>query len=143
MAKSGEKGGVAKKCGAPTQSYKGTHSTDFHAITDTLMEKQCDYLEPRLAQLHDMGQCTDDKLNVIHTELAELSGSIGSIKFEIMTLKRTVRGNSKSVANHKTALQMLEIKIADMEDSSRCCNICIVSLKEGTEESNAVRYLTL
>lgn len=106
------------------------------------MEKQREYLEPRLAQLHEIGKCTNGKLNVIQTELASLSGSIGLMKADISALKSTVDDNSEAIANHETALQTLELKMAHMEDRSRWCNIRVIGLKEGTEGSNAVQYLT-
>lgn len=125
------------------KSNKGTHgATDFDAIADMLMEKQQDYLEPRLAQLHEMGKCTDDKLNTIQTELASLSGSIRSIKTDIATLRGTEKENSKAVANHDAALQAMELKMADIEDRSRCGNIRVINFKETTEESNAIQFLT-
>lgn len=39
-------------------------------------------------------------------------------------------------------MEMMQRKLADMEDQSRCCNVCIVRLPEGTKVSNAVHFLT-
>lgn len=122
MGGPGEKNNAS---GAFTTSNKGTRASELDAIADMLMEKRREYLEPRLAQLHEMGKCTNGKLNVIQTELASLSGSIGLIKADISALKSTVDDNSEAIANHETALQTLELKMVD-----------------GTEGSNAVQYLT-
>lgn len=36
----------------------------------------------------------------------------------------------------------IELKLADMEDRSRRCNIHVIGLKDGLEGSNAIQYLT-
>ena len=46
-----------------------------------------------------------------------------------------------AVANHKTELHTLELKMADLEDRNRRCNTRIIGLKEGAEGSNCVQYL--
>lgn len=51
-------------------------------------------------------------------------------------------GNSSSLDNHDRALQELEVKLADMEDRNRRCNIRVIGLKEGLEGSNAIQYLS-
>uniref|UniRef100_A0A3B4V1X0 L1 transposable element RRM domain-containing protein n=1 Tax=Seriola dumerili TaxID=41447 RepID=A0A3B4V1X0_SERDU len=57
-----------------------------------------------------------------------------------MELKTTVMV-LQPVANHETVLHTLELKLADMEDRNRRCNIRIIGLKEGAEGSNSVQYL--
>lgn len=110
-------------------------------MTDMLMEKQREYLEPRFAQLNEMGKSTEDKLSTIQSDLASLSATIGVVKADIMALKGTVNENSMAVADHKTALHTLELKLADMKDRNRRCNIRIIGLKEGAEGSNSVQFL--
>ncbi|KAK1889329.1 LINE-1 type transposase domain containing protein 1 [Dissostichus eleginoides] len=128
---------------ASTKSNKVTRAAnELDAIADLLIEKQREFFEPRFAQLQEMGKCTDNKLNVMQSELATLSGIISMLKTEISTLKCSVEDNSKEVAVHTTALRALDLKIADMEDRSSWCNIRVIGLKEGTEGSNAMQYLT-
>lgn len=105
------------------------------------MERQREYLEPRFVQLHEMGKGTEDKLNTIQSDLASLSASIGVVKADISALKSTVKENSMAVTNHETVLHTLELKLADMEDRNRRCNVGIIGLKEGVEGSNSVQYL--
>ena len=105
------------------------------------MERQREYLEPRFAQLHEMGKGTEDKLNVIQSDLSSLSASIGVVKADISALKNTVKENSGAVANLESVLYTLELKLADMEDRSRRCNVRVIGLKEGVEGSNSVQYL--
>ena len=69
--------------GASAKSNKGTRATELDAIADTLMERQCEYLVPRFALLHEMGKGTEDKLNAIQSDLASLSASTGVVKADI------------------------------------------------------------
>ncbi len=139
MAKCGRKNSTS---GASSKANEGIRVSELVSITDTLVEKQLEFFEPQFAQPHEMDKCTEHTLDAIQTELASLSGSIGLIKAGVLSLKHIVEDNSKSVANHPAKLQALDLKMADMEDKSRRYNIRVLGLKEGSEGSNAVQYLT-
>uniref|UniRef100_A0A3P8UEM9 L1 transposable element RRM domain-containing protein n=1 Tax=Amphiprion percula TaxID=161767 RepID=A0A3P8UEM9_AMPPE len=119
-------------------SNKATRANELDAITDSLMEKQSEFLEPRFAQLHEMGKSTDSKLDAIQAELVSLSGGMTLLKSDFSTLQGTVDDNSKAVAEHDAAIKAQ----ADMEDRTRRCNIRVIGLKEGVEGPNVVQYLT-
>lgn len=63
------------------------------------------------------------------------------MKADISALKSTVKENLWADAKHEKALHALELKLADMEDRNRRCNVRIIGLKEGVEGSNGVQYL--
>ncbi|KAL3040780.1 hypothetical protein OYC64_011723 [Pagothenia borchgrevinki] len=46
------------------------------------------------------------------------------------------------LATHEATLDMMQLKLADMEDRSRRCNVRITGLAEGVEGSNAIQFLT-
>ena len=81
--------------GASAKTNKGQRGGELGAITDALMEKQMEFFESRFSQLNELAKGTDSKLDAIRTELAALSGSIGLIKAEMLTIKVAVEDNSK------------------------------------------------
>ncbi|KAI4822762.1 hypothetical protein KUCAC02_008291 [Chaenocephalus aceratus] len=46
------------------------------------------------------------------------------------------------LVTHEATLDMMQLKLADMEDRSRRCNVRITGLAEGLEGSNAIPFLT-
>uniref|UniRef100_A0A3Q0RYJ6 L1 transposable element RRM domain-containing protein n=1 Tax=Amphilophus citrinellus TaxID=61819 RepID=A0A3Q0RYJ6_AMPCI len=89
-----------------------------------------------------MGKDNKEKLSAIHAELASLTAGLGSIRSDMDKLKTSVESNASVLDCHNHAFQELELKLADMEDRNRRCNIRIIGLKEGLEGSNATQYLT-
>ena len=75
-----EPGKKSSAGGASAKSSKGTRATELDTMADTIMERQREYLEPRFAQLHEMGRSTEDKLSTIQSDLASLSANIGVVK---------------------------------------------------------------
>ena len=58
------------------------------------------------------------------------------------SLRTTVESNSSVLDNRDHAFEELEVKLADMEDRNRMCNIRVIGLKEGLEGSSATQYLS-
>ncbi len=115
---------------------------DVEAIADSLLEKQRDYLEARFNQLEQMGKDTEGKLCAIQTDLMTLRESIGTVNAELGKIRAEVRDNSSMLSNHESTLEQMQLKLADMEDHSRRCNVRIVGLAEGVQGSNAGQFLT-
>ncbi|KAL7402035.1 hypothetical protein ABVT39_008422 [Epinephelus coioides] len=109
---------------------------DIDAIAESILQKQRDYFEPLLSQIQQVGKDTDEKLSAIQAELATLTAGLGTIRSDIDALKTTVGSNSSTLNGHGQALQAMELKLADMEDRNRRCNIRITGLEEGLEGSN-------
>lgn len=130
-----------KKSMSNTSKNKVNRS-DVEAIAESVLEKQHDYLESRFDQLQQMGKDTEGKLGAIQTHLTTLSESIGTINAEMGKIRSDVKGHSKLLATQDAMLQQMQLKLADMEDRSRRCNIRITGLAEGLEGSSAVQYLT-
>lgn len=130
-----------KKSASNASKNKGNR-TDMEAIAESVLERQRDYLESRFDQLQQMGKDTEGKLCAIQTHLVTLSDSIGTINAEMGKIRSDVKGNSKLLATQEATLQQMQLKLADMEDRSRRCNIRITGLTEGLEGSSAVQYLT-
>lgn len=70
---------------------------DIDAIAESVLEKQRDYLEPRLSQIQQVGKDNDEKLSAIHAELAALTAGLGAIRSDVNTLKSTVASNSSTL----------------------------------------------
>ena len=56
---------------------------DIDAIA--VLQKQRDYLEPRLSHFQQVGRDNDEKLSAIQAELATLAASLGTIRSDINT----------------------------------------------------------
>ena len=82
------------------------------------------------------------KLSAIHAELASLTASISTVKSDVDKLKCKVENNCSTLDGHYQAFGELELKMADLEDRSRRCNIRVIGLKERLEGFNAIQYLT-
>lgn len=115
---------------------------DIDAIAESILQKQRDYFEPLLSQIQQVGKDTDEKLSAIQAELATLTAGLGTIRSNVDALKTTVGSNSSTLNRHGQALQAMELKLADMEDRNRRCNIRITGLEEGREGSNATQFLS-
>ncbi|KAI4806949.1 hypothetical protein KUCAC02_017739 [Chaenocephalus aceratus] len=89
-----------------------------------------------------MGREMEEKLTSIQTDLVVLSESIGTVKAEKGKMRLDVVNNSGILATHEATLDMMQLKLADMEDWSRRCNVRITGLAEGLEGSNAIQFLT-
>ena len=119
-----------------------TSRQDIEALAESILQKQRDYLEPRLSNIQQVGKDTDEKLSAIHAELATLATGLGAIRSDVDALKTTVRSNSATLKKHDQALQAMKLKLANMEDRNRRCNIRITGLEEGIEGSNATQFLS-
>lgn len=95
----------------------------MEAIAESVLERQRDYLESRFDQLQQMGKDTERKLCAIQPHLMSLSESIGTINTEMGKIQTDVKGNSKLLATQDALLQQMQLKLADMEDRNRQCNI--------------------
>lgn len=115
---------------------------DIDAIAESVLQKQRDYLEPRLSQIQQVGKDNDEKLSAIQAELTSLAVGLGTIRSDVNTLKTSVVSNSGTLTRHDQALQAMELKLADMEDRNRRCNIRVTGLEEGLEGSNATQFLS-
>lgn len=115
---------------------------DIDAIAESVLQKQRDYLEPRLSQIQQVGKDNDEKLSAIQAELTSLAAGLGTIRSDVNTLKTSVVSNSGTLTRHDQALQAMELKLADMEDRNRRCNIRVTGLEEGLEGSNATQFLS-
>ncbi|KAK1904429.1 LINE-1 type transposase domain containing protein 1 [Dissostichus eleginoides] len=100
----------------------------MEALADTVLEKQRGYLDSRFDQLQQMGRETEEKLTSIQTELVVLSESIGTVKAEMGKIRLDVVKNVGMLATHEATLDMMQLKLADMEDRSRRCNVRITGL---------------
>ncbi|KAI4824556.1 hypothetical protein KUCAC02_013060 [Chaenocephalus aceratus] len=98
--------------------------SDMEALlADTVLEKLRGYLDSRFDQLQQMGRETEGKLTSIQTDLMVLSESIGTVKAEMGKIRLDVVNNSGMLATHEDTLDMMQLKLADMEDRSRRCNV--------------------
>lgn len=116
--------------------------TGIDAIAKYMMQKQREYFEPRLSEIQQMGKDNDVKLSVIQTELTALTTALNAIKSDVGSLKTAVGSNSSTLSKHDQALQAMELKLADMEDRNRRCNIRVIGLDEGLEGSNATQFIS-
>lgn len=117
--------------------------TDVDAIAEYMMQKQRKYLEPRLSEIQQTGKDNDAKLSAIQTELTTLTTALNTIKSEVDSLKTAVGSNSSTLDKHDRALQSMELKLADLEDRNRRCNIRVIGLDEGLEGLNATQQWAL
>ena len=114
----------------------------MEAIAEAVIEKQRGYLETRFDKLQQMAEGTEAKLGAIQADLLSLNESVGSVNVELDKIRSDVDSNRGKLASQESALEMMQRKLADMEDRSRRCNIRVIGLPEGTEGSNAVQFLT-
>lgn len=89
-----------------------------------------------------MRKDNDEKLSAVQAELTSLAAGHGTIRSDVNTLKTSVVSNSSTLTRHDQALQAMELKLADMEDRNRRCNIRVTGLEEGLEGSNATQFLS-
>lgn len=127
---------------APSAKAARAGRADVEAIANSVLEKQRDYLETRFNQLEEMGKDTDGKLCAIQKDLMTLRESIGTVNVEVGKLRGKVKDNSAVLSSHESMLEQMQLKLADMEDRSRRCNVRVIGLAEGIEGSNAVQFLT-
>jgi len=121
--------------------YKSNRQ-DIDAIAESVLQKQRDYLELRLSQIQQVGRDNDEKLSAIQAELATLAAGLGTIRSDLNTLKIPIISNSSTLNRHDQALQTMDLKLANMEDRNRRCNIRVTDLEEGLEGSNATQFLS-
>lgn len=131
----------SKKQALPAKTARAARA-DAEAIANSILEKQRDYLETRFNQLEEMGKDTDGKLCAIQNDLMTLRESIGTVNVEVGKIRGKVKDNSAQLSSHESMLDQMQLKLADMEDRSRRCNVRIIGLTEGIEGSNAVQFLT-
>ena len=93
----------------------------MEALADTVLEKQRGYLESHFDQLQQMGKETEEKLTCIQTDLVVLRESIGTVKAAMGKRRLDVVNNAGMLATHEATLDMMQLKLADMEDRSRRC----------------------
>ena len=115
--------------------------SDMEAIAEAVLEKQRGYLETRFNKLQQMGEDTEAKLGAIQADLFSLSESIGSVNVELDKVRSDVESNRGKLASHETLLETMQLKLADMEDRSRRCNVRVIGLPERVEGSNAVQFI--
>lgn len=92
------------------------------------MHKQREYLEPCLSE--------------IQAELTMLTTALNAIKSDVDSLKTAVGSNCSKLNKHDRALQDIDLKLADMEDRNRRCNINVIGLDKGVEGSNATHFIS-
>lgn len=114
----------------------------MEAIAEAVLEKQRGYLETRFDKLQQMGEDTEAKLGAIQADLLSLNESIGSVNVELDKIRSDVESNRGKLTSYEATLETMQLKLADMEDRSRRCNVRVIGLPEGIEGSNAVQYLT-
>lgn len=61
---------------------------------------------------------------------------------ELEKLRSHVKSNRGKLASQEFALEMMQRKMAEMEDWSWCCNVRVIELPEGIQGSNAIQFLT-
>lgn len=113
--------------------------TNADAIAKYMMQKQREYLEPRLSEIQQMGKDNNVKLSAIQTELTTLTTALNAIKSDVDSLKTAVGSNSSTLNKHDQALQAMELKL---EYRNRRCNIRVIGLDEGLEVSNATQVIS-
>lgn len=116
--------------------------TNMETIAEAVLEKQRGYLETRFNKLQQMGEGTEEKLRAIQTDLLALSESIGTVNVEMGKIRSNVENNSERLVSQEAVLETMKLKLADMEDRSRRCNVRITGLPEGLKGSNAIQFLT-
>ncbi|KAI4830857.1 hypothetical protein KUCAC02_002461 [Chaenocephalus aceratus] len=132
----------SSKKSPPEKGPETRGKSDMEALADTVLEKQRCYLDSRFDQLQQMRRETEGKLTSIQTDLMVLSESIGTVKAEMGKIRLDVVKNSGMLATHEDTLDMMQLKLVDMEDRSRRCNVRITGLAEGLKGSNAIQFLT-
>lgn len=74
---------------------------DVESLTEAMMEKLLDkqrnYLEPRLAQIQQLGGDTDAKLTAIQAKLDTLTASINAINTKMEAIEAKADSNSKTL----------------------------------------------
>ncbi|KAI4801219.1 hypothetical protein KUCAC02_000143 [Chaenocephalus aceratus] len=113
----------SSKKSPPKKGPETRGKSDMEALADTVLEKQRGYLDSRFDQLQQMGRETEGKLTSIQTDLMVLSESIGTVKAEMGKIRLDVVKNSGMLATHEDTLDMMQLKLVDMEDRSRRCNL--------------------
>lgn len=116
--------------------------SDMEVIAEAVLEKQCGYLETCFDKNQQMGEDTEAKLGAIQADLFPLCKNIGSVNVELDKVQSDVESNRGKLASHETMLETMQLKLADMEDRSRRCNVRDIGMPEGIEGSNAVQFLT-
>lgn len=116
--------------------------TRLTTVATTTAELVIQLLEPRLKEIQDQIRHLDNKLDVKLDALQHHSVSIAKNNADIKSfLKKEAAGNAGAVEVLEKRLGAMEAKLADLEDRSRCCNVCFVGLKEGAEGTQAAKYL--
>uniref|UniRef100_A0A672I783 L1 transposable element RRM domain-containing protein n=1 Tax=Salarias fasciatus TaxID=181472 RepID=A0A672I783_SALFA len=116
--------------------------SDMEAIAEAVLEKQRGYLEARFGKLQQVAEDTEAKLGVIQADLLSLNESVGCVNVELDKIRANVESNRGKLANQETVLEMMQRKLADLEDRSRRCNVHVIGLPAGSEGNNAVQFLT-
>lgn len=114
----------------------------MEAIAEAVLEKQRGYLETRFDKLQRVAEDTEAKLGAIQADLLSLNESVGCVNVELDKIRSDVESNRGKLASQETALEMMQRKLADMEDRSRRCNVRVIGLPAGSEGNNAVQFLT-
>lgn len=113
----------------------------MEAIAEAVLGNQRAYLETRFDKLQQMAEDTEAKLGLIQADLFSLNESIGSVNLELEKIRSDVESNRVTLVSQENAVESMQRKLADMVDRSRCCNVRVLGLPEGTEGSNAVQFL--
>ncbi|KAK1893395.1 LINE-1 retrotransposable element ORF1 protein [Dissostichus eleginoides] len=132
----------SSKKSPPKKGPETRGKSDMEALADTVLEKERGYLDSRFDQLQQMGRETEGKLTSIQTDLVVLSESICTVKAEMGKIRLDVVKNVGMLATPEVTLDMMQLKLEDMEDQSRRCNVRITGLADALEGSNAIRFLT-
>ena len=132
----------SSKKSEPGPAVKTRGMSNMETRAEAVLERQRGYLEARFDKLQQMEEDTEAKLGAIQTDLISLTGIISPIKGESDKLQSDVGSNSGRLATQKATLETMQLKLADMEDRGRCCNIHAIGIPEGIEGSNAVQFLT-
>lgn len=117
--------------------------SDMEAVVEAVLERQCGYLETRFDKLQQMGEDTHAKLGAIQADLLSLTESIGSVKVELNKILSDVGSNSGRLATQESTLETMQLKLTDMEDRGRRCNVRAIGLPEGIDGSNVVQFESL
>lgn len=129
------------------RSGKGAMA-ELDAKMDTMLSKLTNVdsvlgkIDARLAGFDSRLDTLQCEMSGIRADFTSQKKEIGKIRKEVSALQANVGANTNKLAEHDTDLEAVRVKLADMEDRSRRCNVRIIGLPEGTEGSNAIQFLT-
>lgn len=120
--------------GSPSKEKAKHEQPELMAFLEDWTQKQHAFFESQFNRL-------EEKLSSMQAELAGLTCEFKGMKTNISGLEKKVEKNARQASLFCDRIDLVEAKMADLEDRSRRANIRVVGLSEGSEGSDAVAFL--